>query len=539
MESFDLTFHPSHGLAGLLVIFYAWSRFNTPKSVRSQTSRFQYLASGGTYVLSCVGLWIGLTLAIQNNPQWLTILHPASADGMKIEGLEAPLIAALMLTTLLGSVPILQQLDARILMFFHKIGAIPFGAVRWAQRMRDARFEMPERLLEETRKYIHDTPDVPDVLLEEISGDENGAPQQYHFTCVLSLYISLNRHGSLPRFAADFPEDIDAFEKRMKSYFSQCVSYFTVAAQLTSQQLAPIPDSGKRFLALSKEAHDDVRLMLARLLLFSSNREAQIAEKLKSLGFRIEPQKGIAFPLNLLALDWICVVVLFSIAILSAPPTSGDATTRRLTIGLMVALNHCVAAAFAVLPKQLWGFANREPEQERPVLAYLMSGLFTLTVVLALSAIVYAVRLGSPHSESLLPFAAQCKWLTLSTVLAILLAAACDDYVLAERDPRWLRAAECIGVGGSMAIIGYLVARWIAPDLQAMHWIARPRPVIPVVLSALIGGLFGATIPHWYRRTMRKLDRNRKPPASAPLHFVPNTAPTENFDANAARRVQR
>ena len=57
MYSFDLTFHAGHGLAFLLVIFYAWSRFNTPKTVRSQTSRSQYFASGATYVLSCVGLW--------------------------------------------------------------------------------------------------------------------------------------------------------------------------------------------------------------------------------------------------------------------------------------------------------------------------------------------------------------------------------------------------------------------------------------------------------------------------------------------------
>ena len=522
MDSFAVSFHAGHGLALLLVVFYAWSRFNTPKTVRSQTSRFQFFASGATYVLSCVGLWIAVTLAIQKNPHWLAILHPASVEGTKLEGLEAPLVAALMLTTLLPSVPVLQQVDIKILMFFHKMGAIPFGAVRWAQRMRDAAFEMPERLIEEVREYIRDNDELPDVLVAGMSTDKDGAPQQYHFTRILVLYIWLTKYKSNARFAADFPEDVDAFEKRMKSYFAHCVGFFTVVAQLSSQQLAALPESAKTFPALSKEAYEDVRLMLARLLLYSTNREAQIADKLKSLGFRIAPQKGVAFPFNLLALDWLCVVLLFgAIAILTANGSSGDAITRRLTIGLLVAVNHRVAAAFAILPKQLWAFANRACERERPVLAYLMSGVLTLTVVLALSAIVYTVRQNSPHSEALLPFAAQCKWLALSTVLSMLLAFSCDNYALAERDPRWLRAAECLGIAGSMAFVGYLVVSWIGPDLEAMHWHTAPKPVIPVSLSAVIGALFGATIPHWYRQTMRKLDRETKTPEAPPLHSVP------------------
>ena len=47
----------SHFIAALLVGFYASGRFNTPRSVRSQTSRFQYFRSCVTYVLSCEGIW--------------------------------------------------------------------------------------------------------------------------------------------------------------------------------------------------------------------------------------------------------------------------------------------------------------------------------------------------------------------------------------------------------------------------------------------------------------------------------------------------
>ncbi|WP_233836568.1 hypothetical protein [Paraburkholderia sp. ZP32-5] len=511
----------SHVLACLLVGFYAWSRFNTPRAVRSQTSRFQYLASSVMYVLSCAGLWTGLTLAIQQNPQWLSILHPTGTEGTKIDGLEAPLVAALMLTTLLPSVPILHGIDDKILALFHRMGEIPFGAVRWAQRMKDAPFEMPERLVEEAREYIRESEDLPTALVAEISTDKDGAPQQYRFTRILVLYVWLKKYQARARFEADFAEDVDAFEKRMKNYFAQCVGFFTVVAQLSPQQLAVLPDSTRTYSALTSAAYEDVRLMAARILLDSNNREAQIADKLKALGFEITALRGVAFPLNVLALNWLAVVVLFAAVAVLTAPHDGGAMTRRLTIGLLIAINHCVAAAFAVIPKQLWAFANRCHERERPVLAYLISGLLTLTVVFSLSAIVYAIRLAVPHTESLVPFSVQSKWLVLSTALAVLLAFACDNYALEERDPRWLRAAESVGVACGMALVGYLVITWIAADLHAEHWRTPPQPWMPMILSAAIGGLFGATIPHWYRQTMRGMKRtpDTQGPGS-PLHPV-------------------
>ncbi|MGZ2746807.1 hypothetical protein [Burkholderia stagnalis] len=500
----------SHALACLLVGFHAWSRFNTPRAVRSQTSRFQYLASCVMYVLACAGLWTGITLAIQQNPQWLSILHPAPADGTRLDGLEAPLVAALMLTTLLPSVPILNEIDGKILALFHRMGEIPFGAVRWAQRIKDAEFDMPGSLVDKAKEYIGESDDLPSTLVAEVSTDRDGAPQQYRFTRVLVLYVWLKNYRSRARFEAEFADDVDAFEKRMKSYFAQCVGFFTVAAQLSAQQLAALPDSAKTYSALTHDAYEDVRLMVARMLLYSNNREAQIADKLTSLGFKITESRGVAFPFNVLALDWIGVVLLFAVVAVLTAGQDGGAITRRLTIGFLIAINHCVAAAFAILPKQLWASANRGSDGERPVLAYLASGLLTLPVVFALSSIVYAIRLNLPHTEPLAPFVVQCKWLTLSVVLTMLLAFACDNHPLDEQDPRWLKPAESAGIACGMALVGYLVVKWVAPDLNAVHWHTQPQPWLPMALSAAIGALFGATIPQWHRQTMRRLQQGAK-----------------------------
>jgi hypothetical protein len=53
-------------------------------------------------------------------------------------GVDILLVAALI--TLLPAFSGLREVDARVLRRFHKIGAIAFGAARWAQHMKDAPF---------------------------------------------------------------------------------------------------------------------------------------------------------------------------------------------------------------------------------------------------------------------------------------------------------------------------------------------------------------------------------------------------------------
>ena len=88
----------SHFIAALLVMFYASGRFNTPRSVRSQTSRFQYFGSCVTYVLSCEGILFALTWALQQQqPDILNLLHVGAEGPLQsdVVGLQTPLLAAL------------------------------------------------------------------------------------------------------------------------------------------------------------------------------------------------------------------------------------------------------------------------------------------------------------------------------------------------------------------------------------------------------------------------------------------------------------
>jgi hypothetical protein len=156
----------------------------------------------------------------------------------------------------------------------------------------------------------------------------------------------------------------------------------------------------------------------------------------------------------------------------------------------------------ALAPKQLWNFADYRSARERPVLSYLISGACTLTITLPISFGFYLLRVHFPLDDvhPILPFAAQAKWLLLPTVHSIALAFACDDTIEADHELWWLKWAESAGLAALMGLWGFLVMRWLSVNQPGVQ---QHLLLVPSLLSASIGALFGATIPYWYRKTMR------------------------------------
>lgn len=495
----------SYVLAALLVCFYAWARFNTPHAVRSQTSRLQYFASGSAYVLSCLGLLMAMTWLLRQRPQILDVLHSGATDALpeNLHGLDAALVSALILTTLLPSFPMVRDVDRRMLAFFHKMGAIPFGAMLWAQRMEAAAFAISEGMLAAARQFILNSSSLPNTLMDELQPDAGGDQARFHFTRNLVLYVDMNQMRGRARFANEFPEDVEQFERRMAEFFANAIGFFALSRELSQQQLAAVAQTADNFKRLSNAAFDYIQEMLARMLLFTCSGEADVAQKLNAFGFAVEVPPPVRMPLNLLVFDAIGVVALFAASTLFVPDNMPVMTA--VSVGFLVAVNHVIAGAFALLPKQVWSFADIRCAHERPALAYLISALSTLTITLPICYGFYLLRLNVlAPGMPILPFAAQCKWLMLPTVLAFALAFLCDDYARTGQEPPALRWLEGAGLGILLALTGLLTMRWLLPDQLALHH-GGPVPSlwVPVAMSASIGVLFGATIPTWYRATVR------------------------------------
>ena len=345
----------AHFVAGVLTAFYAGNRFATPRTLRSETTRFQYYSSYVTYVVSCIGLLMFLSWILAHKPALLSILYSPSPIPEELKSLDAPLVAALVLTTLLPSVPVLRDIDSAMLRFFHRMGAIPLGAVRWAQRMNMAQVTISEKLVADTKLYIANSTLLPDSLAAQLQPDFTLDSVRFRFTRCLALYVALSNLSGWSGYSADFPEERAAFEKKMSSFFAQSVAFFTLTTQLVQRQLEPAADSVDQFRSYALDAYEDIRLMLARVLLYSCNSDAEVADQLAKIGFSIQRPSPIRLPLNLLSLDFAGVVVLFIVVAVSL--ADGD-FGRTLAIGMLVAINQSIAAVCALAPKQLWNFAD-------------------------------------------------------------------------------------------------------------------------------------------------------------------------------------
>lgn len=501
-------------IASGLVLFYAWNRFNTPPSVRTQTSLFQYYASGIFYMLACQGILLIFTWLVENQPEFIEFLHD---DKMQIskdtKGIAAPLIAALIVTTFFPSVPVLRDIDGKILRFFHRMGAIPLSASLWVQRLRESPFIISNEIYENTVTFIHDSGELSDSLIAELQTNPEKDPTRFAFTRILVTYVSLIKLIGWTKFSTDFPEEAEQFKKRIKDFFAQATAYFGFQHQLVEGKMTVSNEIRNGFISSCRETYYEMLVMLSRALLYSSKNETQMAQRLVSLGFKIGLTRRRIFPTNLIALDLIAVILLFvgSAVIMNDRPIG-----NALIIGLLVSINHSIAAIFSILPKEFWSFASMTCSKtaERPYLAYLLSATMTVAITLTISYAFYLFRIKFMQSSGMIfPFPSQAKWLLLSAVLAFTLAFCCDNFLTNDNDPIWLKWIEAICVSIIMAVAGFTVRRWIISDANIPEIQLRergPQFLRTIFLSASIGAVFGFTIPSWYRKTFRRLKEDEQ-----------------------------
>lgn len=140
MSGFD-----NYLISGGLVAIFGWSRFNTPKTNRASTTLAQFYLTGFAYVASCLVLYLLVSRLIAENPSTLSFLGFEAGGSSEVASLSAPLLSALLMTTLLPSVPILQRIDRWLLEFFQRLGSIPQEVKRLSNQILSAELALTSR----------------------------------------------------------------------------------------------------------------------------------------------------------------------------------------------------------------------------------------------------------------------------------------------------------------------------------------------------------------------------------------------------------
>jgi hypothetical protein len=197
----------------LLIVVYAWGRFNTPPSNRSSTRRALYWSSCAGYILTALTLFAVLSILLQ-----LPALRAALFGDADKPSLPAPLIATLGMTTLLPSVPLLKRLDSWILTAFLDWGEIPAEVLRRAATMTAQSFNVTGDDVVRLRQTYGDET-YGDTLAEHlrVSGPGGLELSEYRFTRVVKLFDGIQSLARLPRYARFFAERLTQNDFAMKN----------------------------------------------------------------------------------------------------------------------------------------------------------------------------------------------------------------------------------------------------------------------------------------------------------------------------------
>jgi len=480
---------------GLLIVVYAWGRFNTPPSNRQTTRRALYWWSCIGYMGSAVALFAALSILLQQPGGWRDLLGIPDKPT-----LSAPLLATLAMTTLLSSVPILKDIDSWLVSQFQEWGAIPAEAKRRAAAMMPSIYMVTPRDV----GALHETYDgaYGDTLTRHLrhEGAAGVEKAELRFTRVVKLYDQIQQlesRSNYGRFFAESAEEWADIERQVDKFLQRAVEWLDRAVRLHKVDAVSyaelMDDRHEVFARDCRDVFITLVGFLARAVLRSEGSERGIVARLRVIGFPTsEPMNLPEFPISsITVLGAGIFLYLLTASMVFSYAVAGPAQAPvGLALPLKIALARIAALGLTVWLMQRYAFFRRSAGEPLRYHAYLLNS----AIAGVLAAIVCAVfHLGTAAlSREDVPV------ITLTVLLCAAVALCCDDSPEEPARPHRLRVLEALGCAAVVAfgtallyLLGLLpVAGAISGGLLAT-WIA-----LPSAMASMIGGF----VPHIYRR---------------------------------------
>ena len=510
----------AYGACGLLIVIYAWGRFNTPPSNRSSTSQKLYWSSCAGYVLSALAVFVALVILLKSGP-WRQILIPSGDNA----SLPVPLVATLAMTTLLPSLPMLKRVDEWFLAIFLDWAEIPGEVKRRAAGLTPESFQVTREDVVELREAYGDG-SYGNTLADHLrQGSGEGLElSQSRFTRVVKLHHRINKLAGASRYSDFFVEsdkDWTELDRKTSDFLRRSAVSLSLAERLRAVDNAEayeelVEERRQQFAQSCQEIFRALALFLARAVLRSEASEKDILRRLRDFGFAAaEPMNLPRFPINSLTGLALGVFIYLVLAIPFFGQVMGmsDQQTGGLTTAAKVTLVRLLTVGVTVWLLQRYAFFRREPGEPLRFFAYVVNGIIAAVVA---AGICLAFHLGAPD-----PLAAShgdLPLILLSFLLCTAVAACCDDWVEDKAPPLWWRFAEAAGcalvMAAGMGIIMTYLGDTLPPPLRVAALPAWKIALLVTMPSAL-ALVIGACVPHIYRSAWRAATARRQQ-ASAP-----------------------
>lgn len=492
--------------AGIVVALYAWKRYGTPIGNRSSTTRVQFYSTCCAYVLCALTIYLALTSLLEN-PQAIKFLTFGLQLPEDMTNLSTPFVAALFLTTLLPSIPVLCGIDTALLNCFQRLGSIPIEVRRLRHDLKEMGYAPTQKTEALVRDYLNAYPKV--LASRLVFG--RGRTIQHDFTRILCLYCELKELDEQSGFLVDFADEEEELKKLVDLVCAQAASYFAFAQ---AKDVAPdaLEEATIGFEKVCDAADHKICLLFARGLLSASWSGNKLRQRLSNLGFGVGDRPP--YILNTVLTAGIIVFAIFvsGMFLMRAVGHFDVSINRQVTLAIVIAMNYGIAATLALVLKRRCSFGKRTREHGRSVLAYLMSAVLTGLAAMSVGVLHTSFWEDSLAAGAHRYFTVAYPWVCPPIVVALLLAFLCDNFALEQSEPRWLRWVEGAATGVVVAATTYGASIWFRDLL--MH---APKPTTgasnvasPAVYAAIlitigvaIGLTLGSLVPYAYRKARR------------------------------------
>jgi hypothetical protein len=519
----NLAFQLQLGLGALVILIHAYKRFATPTHYRATTTALRYNTSAALYCLMALFLYLALSYFPELAASLVGLLGGQDAlppdlqsRMVQAKALSPPLLAVIFMTVILPGTPIAKSVDEQLRRSFRRMALIPFEIRRLSQRL----YRAPYQPCAEGRVQADEV--VKGVKSRDGPTDVWNDSALAQWEKITSLMVGLRewkRNSTYWRFVEDYESQFEDLEIRyqrckpiVQEYFDSIGEVRRATVQTSprrsrataggSSSAAPGDDESdpfRKFYRRMLDAQCDDLLhqicdLIGRGILQSHHTEKGRREGIKALGFQMEitartPLDQIVLIFLLLLLASFVLQIGFRLA-----NGMGVQGPRFPVFAFAIPAVHCLAAVWAIYPKESWNASRRSADGIRPYSFYLTCACFSALTAVPIFFVMSVIR-----AESLDEAPAHF----LARSLMILLPAGTTFFTAFNLDNphgiKHLRAYEAVGQGLAQSALAIFV-------LQFMPWASKSPvkilgiPVLPVIMALVIGSIIGWLVPEMYRR---------------------------------------